>query len=88
MSTLITIAGDKVPPHLRGKTAGLVASGMSLGFALCPLVAGPLFRSDVLRLDHAYGSFSHIIFVICGGVNIVEFVLIVSVVGIGRKVSS
>jgi len=85
MPNLITIAGNAVPPHLRGRTTGLVASGMSFGFALCPLAAGPLFGSDVLRLEHEYGSFSHIIWIICGVVSVVEFILLAVVVGCGRK---
>lgn len=85
MSTLITIAGNHVPPHLRGKTTGLVAAGMSTGFALCPLVSGVLFRSDILRVDHEYGSFSHSMWLICGVLNIVEFCVLAQFAGFGQK---
>jgi MFS family permease len=85
MALLIIIAGEKIPPHLRGMAAGLIASGMSVGFALCPLAAGPLFGSDVLRLEHKYGSFSHLIFVLCGVVSLVEFIVLITFVGCGRR---
>ena len=57
--TLVTIAGARAPPHLRGRATGLVAAGTSSGFAICPLIAGPAFESSVLRLTHAYGSTPH-----------------------------
>ena len=88
MPVLVNIAGESVPPQLRGKATGLVAASMSLGFAVCPIVSGPLFRSEALRLEHAYGSFSHIMWVICGFVNLIEFVVLWRWVGCGRDQGS
>jgi hypothetical protein len=85
MSTLIVIAGNHVAPHLRGKTTGLIAAGMSLGFALCPLVAGPLFDGETLRIEHEYGSFSHLMWLLCGCLNIVEFCVLASFAGFVKK---
>jgi len=85
MANLITIAGNSVPPELRGMTTGLVASGMSLGMALCPIVSGPLFMSDILVFEHAYGRFSHSPWVVGGVMNIAEFFLLLAVVGCSRK---
>jgi len=84
MPTLITIAGNAVGPENRGKATGLVAAAMSCGFALCPLAAGPLFTSDILRIEHKYGSFSHLMWVICGCLSLVEFAVLISVVGCGN----
>lgn len=84
MPCLVSIAGERAPATMRGKATGLVAAGMSLGFALCPLAAGPVFESNVLRIEHAYGSFSHLMFVICGLVNFpVEFGVLLRFVGLG-----
>ena len=60
-------------------------SRTSSGFAICPLVSGPAFESNVLRLTHAYGSFSHLMFLICGAVGVLEFVVLVRFVGLGAK---
>jgi len=85
MPNLITIAGNSVPPELRGMTTGLVASGMSLGMAMCPIVSGPLFMSDVLSFEHGYGRFSHSVWVLGGAMNIIEFCVLLAFVGCGRK---
>jgi len=85
MPNLITIAGNSISPELRGMTTGLVASGRSVGNALSPMVAGPLFMSDILSFEHAHGSFSHSIFVLGGVMNVVEFVLLLACVGWTQK---
>jgi MFS family permease len=85
MPNLITIAGNSVAPEIRGMTTGLVASGMSLGMALAPMVAGALFMTDFLSLEHAYGTFSHSVFVLGGVMSIVEFVLLIAFVGCTQK---
>ena len=54
-----------------------------MGFALCPLAAGLAFESDVLRLEHEYGAFSHLMFIVCGLVNWVEFAVLLRFVGLG-----
>ena len=57
---------------------------MSLGFALCPVAAGPVFESDVLRIEHAFGSFSHLMFLVCGGAALVEAGVLLGGVGTGK----
>lgn len=83
LPTLVTIAGSVAPPSLRGKATGLVAAGMSLGFCLCPLVSGSAFASDVLRFAHKYGTFSHLMWLVSGGVLLIELALIVAFIGVG-----
>lgn len=79
MPTLASIAGDAVKhPGLRGKATGLVAAGMSLGMAVSPFISGPLFRTSVLFIEHEYGGFSHLIFLIGAGSVAVQIVLLLS----------
>lgn len=85
MPFLITIVGSAVAPHMRGKATGIVASAMSLGLGLCPFLAGPLFASDVLRLQHPFGSYSHLIFLIGGGFGLLEFLVLFAFFEIKRK---
>ena len=68
LPTLLSIAGDSVPPELRGKATGMIAGSMSLGFATCPLLSGALFKADILSIQHEYGKFSHLMFIL-GGVG-------------------
>jgi len=85
MPTLTTIAGNCVAPELRGAATGLVASGMSLGMAVSPVVAGALFTIDTLSFEHAYGRFSHFAWLLGGAMNVLEFVLLLAFVGCGKK---
>jgi len=85
MPNLITIAGNSVAPEIRGMATGIVAAGMSLGMALAPMVAGALFFTDFLSLEHAYGTFSHSVFVLGGVMNLFEFVLLIAFVGCTQK---
>ena len=61
---------------------GIIAGSMSLGFAICPLMSGPAFNSDILKLEHRHGSFSHIFFLIAGlGFGAVELFIICMYIG-------
>lgn len=81
LPTLLDIAGENVPPELRGKATGMIAGSMSLGFATCPLISGALFQSDVLSIQHEFGKFSHLIFLI-GGLGVGCFQLFILLKGI------
>jgi hypothetical protein len=84
LPTLLQIATPSVPPNLRGKATGVIAGAMSVGFSLCPLVSGPLFQSNILRLNHDYGSFSHIMWLIGGFVGLIELVVLGTFIGFGK----
>jgi len=84
LPTLLQIATPSVPPNLRGKATGVIAGAMSVGFSLCPLVSGPLFQSNILRLNHDYGSFSHIMWLIGGFVGVIELVILGIFIGFGK----
>jgi MFS family permease len=77
LPTLLDIAGANVPQELRGKATGIIAGSMSLGFATCPLISGALFQVEPLSMQHAYGSFSHLNFLIGGcGVGFIQMCVI------------
>jgi hypothetical protein len=81
LPTLLDIAGENVPPQLRGKATGMIAGSMSLGFATCPLISGALFQSDVFAVQHEFGKFSHLMFLI-GGLGVGAFQLFILLKGI------
>ena len=66
LPTMLFIMSKVHPMELRGMATGIIAGSMSLGFAVSPLMSGPIFQSSVLRLVHQYGSFSHLYFIIAG----------------------
>ena len=84
LPTLLQIATPAVPPGLRGKATGIIAGAMSVGFSICPLISGPLFQSDILRLKHDYGSFSHIMWLIGGCIGLIELCLLLRFVGVAK----
>ena len=87
LPTLLQIATPAVPPNLRGKATGIIAGSMSIGFTLCPLISGPLFQSDILRLTHDYGSFSHVMWLIGGCIGLIELAVLFKFVGCGKKLN-
>ena len=82
LPTLLSISAEGVPPSLRGKATGIIAGSMSFGFAICPLLSGPLFQANLLSIKHKYGTFSHSMFVFGGSIMGVAqlFVLIKGIV--------
>ena len=84
LPTLLQIATPAVPPSLRGKATGIIAGAMSVGFSICPLISGPLFQSDILRLKHDHGSFSHVMWLIGGGIGLIELCLLLRFVGVAK----
>jgi MFS family permease len=82
LPTMLFIAGEFTPPQLRGAATGIIAGSMSLGFAISPLMSGPIFQSNVLKLAHQHGSFSHLFFIIAGvGFGIIELIVICKYIG-------
>ena len=82
LPTMLFIAGEFTPPEIRGMATGIIAGSMSLGFAICPLMSGPAFESDILKLEHKHGSFSHVFFLIAGlGFGAVELFVICMYIG-------
>ena len=84
LPTLLQIATPAVPPSLRGKATGIIAGAMSVGFSICPLISGPLFQSDILRLKHDHGSFSHVMWLIGGCIGLIELCLLLRFVGVAK----
>ena len=82
---LTMVAGSRAPPPLRGRATGLLSAGVSCGFALCPLASGPLFQSNLVRVQHKFGAFSHLMFFIAGVFALVEFGVLLALVGTGKK---
>ena len=77
LPTMLFIAGEFTPPQIRGMATGMIAGSMSLGFAVSPLMSGPIFQSDVLKLEHMNGSFSHLFFIIAGvGFGLIELFIV------------
>jgi MFS family permease len=82
LPSMLFIAGEFTPPQLRGAATGIIAGSMSLGFAISPLMSGPIFKSDLLKLAHKYGSFSHLFFIIAGlGFGTTEMIVILRYIG-------
>ena len=52
MAILSTLLGRSCPPQIRGLATGLLNAGGTVGKAIAPIVAGPLFMSDVLAIKH------------------------------------
>ena len=87
LPTLLQIASAKVPASLRGKCSGMVSASMSIGMAICPLISGPMFQSDIIRINHHYGSFSHFMWLIGGIMGMIELFLMFKYIGCARRLN-